>query len=72
LAERRNDALPFFRARHVDNVILNCYRLAKEYGQDPEVFLNKPFSDIDRHCNWTDRLYEGDRIEAAWQAKLNE
>ena len=53
-------------------MILNCYRLAKEYGQDPEVFLNKPFSDIDRHCNWTDRLYEGDRIEAAWQAKLNE
>jgi len=52
-------------------LILNCYRLAKEYGQDPSVFLNKPFSQIDRDLEWTDRLYEGERIEAAWQEKLS-
>jgi len=56
----------------VDNVIVNCYRLAKEYGQDPQIFLNKPFSQIERDCIWTDRLYERDRIENAWQEKLNE
>ena len=52
-------------------MILNCYRLAKEYGQDPQVFLKKTFSEIDRDCQWTDRLYEGERIEAAWQEKLS-
>jgi hypothetical protein len=51
-------------------VILNCYRLAKEYGQDPSVFLAKTFSQIDRDCEWTDRLYEGQRVEEAWQEKL--
>jgi len=49
-----------------------CYRLAKEYGQDPQVFLDKPFSEIMRHVAWTERLHEGERIEVAWQEKLNE
>jgi hypothetical protein len=54
----------------VDNVILNCYRLAKFYQINPSIFLNKPFSELDRDCFWTDRLTEGDRVESAWQDKL--
>jgi len=53
-------------------VILNCYGLAKFYGQNPQVFLDKTFSQIDRDLEWTDRLTESDRIESAWQEKLRE
>ena len=50
---------------------MNCYRLAKEYGQNPQVFLEKPFSQINRDLEWTDRLYEGERVEMEWQEKLS-
>jgi hypothetical protein len=53
-------------------VILKAYRLAKEYGQNPQVFLDKSFSQIERDYAWTERLYEGERIEVEWQEKLNE
>lgn len=46
----------FFRAGHGDALILHCYRLAKYYSVDPDVFLAKPASMIRRHLVWTDRL----------------
>jgi hypothetical protein len=39
-------------------VILDCYRLAKQFGIDPDVFLQKPLSVIDRHMKWTAKLIE--------------
>jgi hypothetical protein len=39
-------------------VILDCYRLAKVYGIDPDVFLSKPMSSIARHRMWTARLVQ--------------
>jgi len=41
-----------------DTLILDCYRLAKQYGIDPDVFLNKPLSVIQRHMKWTALLLE--------------
>lgn len=41
-----------------EDIILACYRLAKHYGLDPDVFLNKPLSVIQRHHWWTARLAE--------------
>jgi hypothetical protein len=37
----------------VHNLILDCYRLAKFYGRDPDDFLRKPVSVIKRHMQWT-------------------
>jgi len=54
----------------MDAVIGNCYRLAKFYSIDPQIFLAKPVSAIDRDLYWTDKITEGDRIEDEWQAKL--
>lgn len=39
-------------------MILDCYRLAKYYGLDPDHFLNKPLSAIQRHMKWTAKLIE--------------
>lgn len=49
----------FFYARDVDAaeaVILDCYQLAEHFGQDPDVFLNKPLSQIKRHMRWIGKL----------------
>lgn len=46
-----------------DEAILDCYRLAKQYSMDPDVFLNKPLSTIKRHISWTARLIEAQRPE---------
>jgi hypothetical protein len=32
--------------------------LAKHYSRDPDEFLNKPISDIQRHMKWTAKLIE--------------
>ncbi len=49
----------FFYAGVVsEEIILDCYRLAKQYGIDPDVFLNKPLSVIQRHISWTAKLIE--------------
>ena len=49
----------FFYAGFVrDEIILDCYRLAKQYGIDPDVFLNKPVSVVQRHMQWTAKLIE--------------
>ena len=47
-----------FYAGPVDSLILDCYRLAKQYSIDPDVFLNKPISAITRHMSWTAKLIE--------------
>jgi len=41
-----------------DDLILNCYRLAKYYHRHPDEFLSKPLSVILRHQVWTNRLLE--------------
>ena len=48
----------FFHAGPIEDVILDCYRLAKQYGIDPDIFLNKPLSVVQRHMNWTAKLVE--------------
>lgn len=53
------DSRAFFYARDVDgtdSVILDCYQLAEHFGQDPDVFLNKPLSKIKRHMRWIAKL----------------
>lgn len=47
---------PFFYTGSVESLILDCYRLAKIYGRDPDDFLSKPLSAIQRHMKWTDKL----------------
>ncbi len=42
----------------VEQVILDCYRLARRYSRDPDEFLNKPLSIIRRHIAWTGRLIQ--------------
>jgi len=37
-------------------VILDCYRLAKYFCRDPDDFLNKPLSSIQRHMKWITQL----------------
>jgi hypothetical protein len=52
----------FFYAGTVsEQLILDCYRLAKYYGRDPDDFLSKPLSAIRRHMNWTAKLIETTR-----------
>ena len=48
---------PFFHTGSVaDEIILDCYRLAKFYGVEPDVWLVKPLSAIRRHMEWTAKL----------------
>lgn len=46
-----------------DSAILDCYRLAKQFSMDPDVFLNKPLSTIQKHMSWTAKLIETQRQE---------
>ncbi len=48
----------FFYTGSVEGLILDCYRLAKHYSRDPDEFLNKPISSIQRHMEWTAKLIE--------------
>ena len=41
-----------------DDIILDCYSLAKEYGRHPNEFLNLPITEIDRHRAWTSKLIQ--------------
>jgi hypothetical protein len=41
-----------------DNVVLDCYRLAKFYHLDPDIFLAKPLSELRRNLRWTGRLQQ--------------
>lgn len=54
----------FFYAGTVsEQLILDCYRLAKYYGRDPDDFLHKPLSTIQRHMKWTAKLIEAQRSQ---------
>jgi hypothetical protein len=46
---------PFFRAWG-DDIALSCYELAKFYGTDPDVFLQKPISKIIRAVKRSEQL----------------
>jgi hypothetical protein len=41
-----------------EELILNCYRLAHRYHQNPDVFLSMSISDIGRHIHYTIRQIE--------------
>ncbi len=48
----------FYAGIVVDQIVLDCYRLAKYYSRDPDEFLNKPMSVVQRHMRWTSKLIE--------------
>jgi hypothetical protein len=62
------DYRPFFRARGSyvagSDVALHCYELAKFYGTDPDVFLNKPISSINRAIKRTSELIAATKAAA--------
>lgn len=39
-----------------ENLILDCYRLAKYYHQHPDVFLAMPLDEVRMHWNRTSQL----------------
>jgi len=41
-----------------EDVILNCYRLADRYHQNPDVFVEMPLSKVNEHVYYTIRLNE--------------
>jgi hypothetical protein len=41
-----------------DQIILDCYWLAKWYSQSPETFLAMPLSDVRRHVYRTYQIME--------------
>jgi hypothetical protein len=41
-----------------EDLILNCYRLAQHYNQNPEVFTEMTLSRLDMHIYYTGRLIE--------------
>jgi hypothetical protein len=41
-----------------EDVILDCYRLAKFYSRNPKEFLEMPISQIGRHLSWTAKLVD--------------
>lgn len=55
----------FLYARSVDELILDCYRLGKFYGVDPDIFLAKPLSIMFHHIGWTNRLIERMSVESS-------
>jgi len=49
-----------------DTCVMQCYELAKYYHIDPDIFLHKPISEVQRHMRWTAKLQE--RINEAQEA----
>jgi hypothetical protein len=47
-----------------ENIILDCYRLARWYHQSPDVFLAMPLSDVRLHLIRTIQLSQIIRQEA--------
>ncbi len=35
---------------------MDCYFLAKYYNRDPDEFLNKSITSIQRHLHWTSKM----------------
>jgi hypothetical protein len=44
-----------------DEVILDCYRLAKHYSVSPDIFLSLPISELERHMVRTGQVSNRDR-----------
>jgi hypothetical protein len=41
-----------------DDIILNCYRLADRFKQNPDVFIDMPISRLQTHIRYTIKLIE--------------
>jgi hypothetical protein len=54
------------------NVILNCYRLAREYSCNPDIFLRQPMTVIGRHLEWTERLNNSEAVELEWAKRVRD
>lgn len=67
----RVSATQFFSARFSglvgqdNNLILDCYRLARFYHQSPEVFLDMPLTEVRMHLDRTIELSRIMRQEAS-------
>ena len=46
-----------------EDAVLDCYWLAKHYAVDPDVFLRKPLSVVQKHMQWTKKLVEVTRAQ---------
>jgi hypothetical protein len=46
-----------------DEIILDCYRLARHYSQPPDLFLNMPLNDVRLHLQRTAQLARLQRRE---------
>lgn len=55
-----------------DELILNCYRLADRYKQDPMLFLNKPTSEINNHIAYTIKLIDAQRAAREREAPVDD
>lgn len=44
-----------------DDLLLDCYRLADRYHQNPDVFINMPISRVQQHLEFTIRLIDAQR-----------
>ena len=53
---------------NADEVILNCYRLADRFHQNPEIFLDMPMSRINWHIHFTIKLIEAQNKARAAQS----
>ena len=54
----RNKGFGDFDTIDPDEDILNCYRLADRFHQNPEVFLEMPVSRVNWHIHYTIKLIE--------------
>jgi hypothetical protein len=48
-------------APNPDELLLNCYRLADRFKQNPAVFLQMPVSEVGMHIRYTIKLIEAQR-----------
>jgi hypothetical protein len=39
-----------------EDLILDCYRLAHYFHVDPNIFLDKPLSEVAKHLRWAIKL----------------
>jgi hypothetical protein len=57
-----------FEDVNADEVILNCYRLADRFHQNPEVFLDMGLSRVNWHIHFTIKLIEAQNKARAVQS----
>jgi hypothetical protein len=54
----RAAAAGFFSGIAGDDLILNCYRLADRFKQNPDIFIDMPISRLRTHMRYTIKLIE--------------